>query len=124
MSSTNNIWAKLKEKKEAKAAAAASSSKKGEAKISTLPDEMKAEIQAMREKKKNFDASNEIGSYAVIIFSCEADRKKFVQGLKCKKIAGEVFLDGYEVAKSLNLEPQKPSVKLPPPLDTTRMRND
>lgn len=80
-----------------------------------IQKELTDEIKHFWEKKKAFDATNETNTYAVIVFSCEEDKNVFLQSLHLKK--GETFIDGYALAKQLNIEPKKPSVKLPKPLN-------
>jgi len=78
-------------------------------------NELTEEIKAFRDNQKAFNATNETETYLVLCFSTNEDKKKFVQNVLNKNNA--TFVDGYMFARSIGKLPDKPSLKLPKPLN-------
>jgi hypothetical protein len=108
------IFDTIKQKKIAKVNA----DKAAKSKLTNLPEDLKAEILAFREKKKHFEAGNETETYVVLQFSCNKDKDTFMQSIGMPLT--ETFLDGYEFSTKKLGKPFTPTVKLPRPLDTAR----
>jgi len=75
--------------------------------------ELTDEIRSFREKQKEFQATNDHQTYLVVVFSTEEDKNKFLT--ECNLVPGETLVDGYDLAKKLGKQPQKPKFKLKPP---------
>jgi hypothetical protein len=89
-------------------------SKEAETYIPVSPKEYTDEILAIKKQQHVFDATNDHENYLVVVFSCKEDLKLFQ---KNAKIEENTFIDGYELAKKMNVEPKKPAIKLPISLD-------
>jgi len=75
--------------------------------------ELTDEIRAFRQKAKEFDATNEHETYVVVCFSTKADKNRFLDATNLSD--KHTLIDGYELARNLNIEPQKPQFKLRKP---------
>jgi hypothetical protein len=105
-----SIWDNVKRIKEKSAEKAKSN------KPEKLQKELSDEIQAIRKKNKEFQATNETDTYLVICFSCKDDKDEFLHNLQLSK-KEHTYLDGYEVAEKFDLEPKRPKFKLKKPLN-------
>lgn len=99
MSKTSSIWdkvqvAKPKEKE-------------------NVTKELTDEIKQFREKQKEFDATNDHQYYFIVAFSTKEDKAKFMT--ECGLMSAETIVDGYQFARKIGKEPQKPKFKLKPP---------
>lgn len=99
MSKTKSIWDKV--------ATAAPKQKEN------VTKELTEEIRQFREKQKEFEATNDHQFYFVVAFSTKEDKDKFMQ--QCGLMSAQTVIDGYEMARKLGKEPQKPKFKLKPP---------
>lgn len=77
-----------------------------------LPDN----IKLIREKNKEFQATNDHEFYLIVAFSNKQDKDLFISNLDLDENI-HTFVDGYELASKLNLKPNKPSYKLKPPIN-------
>lgn len=75
--------------------------------------ELTDEIREFRESAKILKAMNDHETYLVVVFSRKEDKLTFCDEVG---IVEHTFVDGYELAKALKVEPKKPSIKLPKPL--------
>lgn len=88
---------------------------KTELKKEKIQNELSDEIREFRQKNKEFQATNETETYIVLCFSTIADKREFVQNVLHKKDA--TYIDGYKFAQAIGKLPDKPSIKLPKPLN-------
>jgi len=77
--------------------------------------ELSEEIKSFRKKNKEFQATNDHETYLIVCFSCKDDKKEFLKNVGLEK--SHTLIDGYEMAKNINLKPDRPSFKLSEPLD-------
>lgn len=77
------------------------------------PAELTDEIRALRQRNKEFAATNEHETYIILSFSCKDDKIKFTESIG---IDEHTIIDGYAFAKKFNVEPQKPTFALHPPM--------
>lgn len=75
--------------------------------------ELSDEIKSFREKKRAFDATNDHQSYLIVMFSTKDDKNAFLTNTGL--LIDSTMVDGYELARHVNLKPDKPSLKLPKP---------
>ena len=75
--------------------------------------ELTDEIKTFRQKNKEFAATNEHETYLIVTFSCKKDKETFCEEVG---ITEHTLVDGYELARSLKINPKKPLFKLPRPL--------
>jgi len=75
--------------------------------------ELTEEIRSFRAKAKEFQATNDHETYLVVVFSTKEDRKEFLQNVNLSD--EHTLIDGYELAKKLSLQPDKPKFKLKKP---------
>lgn len=75
--------------------------------------ELTDEIRAFRDKQKEFDATNDHQTYAIVVFSTKEDKKTFLA--ECGLNPEHTLINGYEMAIKLNKQPHKPAFKLKPP---------
>lgn len=99
MSKTSSIWDRV-------------NSSRPEAK-ENVSKELTEEIKQFREKQKEFQATNDHQFYFTVVFSTKEDKDKFMT--QCGLMSAETIVDGYQLAKKLGKEPQKPKFKLKPP---------
>lgn len=78
-----------------------------------IPKELTDEIRAFREKQKEFDATNDHQTYAIVVFSTKEDKELFLK--ECQMPFTDTIVDGYKLAKKLGKSPQVPKFKLKPP---------
>lgn len=76
--------------------------------------ELTSEIREFRDKAKAFAATNDHETYVVAVFSCKADRDKFLSNIDVD-VVGNTIIDGYELAEFIGVSPTVPSVKLAAP---------
>ena len=99
MSKTSSIWDKVN---------AAKPQQKED-----VTKELTEEIKQFREKQKEFQATNDHQFYFTVVFSTKEDKDKFMQ--ECQLMSSETIIDGYQLARKLGKEPQKPKFRLKPP---------
>lgn len=80
-----------------------------------IQKELTDEIKQFRQKNKEFQATNETETFVVLCFSTISDKNEFVQNVLNKKDV--TYIDGYKFAKAIGKLPDKPSIKLPKPLN-------
>jgi hypothetical protein len=85
--------------------------------LKDAPKELTDEIKSFRQKNKEFAATNEHETYLIVSFSCKDDKEKFCEELG---ITEHTIVDGYELARSLKIEPKKPSFKLAKPISAKK----
>jgi hypothetical protein len=78
------------------------------------PKELTDEIMDIKRQQHAFNATNDHQNYLVVVFSCKEDLQEFQAN---SKLEGNTFIDGYELARKMNVAPKKPSLKLPVSLD-------
>lgn len=83
--------------------------------------ELTDEIKSFRQRNKEFAATNEHQTYAILCFSCKADLYAFLDNVGLPR---ETLLDGYLMAKLMNVQPQKPSLKLAEPIKAKKKKVD
>lgn len=81
--------------------------------LKDAPKELTDEIKSFRQKNKEFAATNEHETYLIISFSSKQDKETFCDEIG---ITEHTLVDGYELARALKVEPQKPSFKLAKPI--------
>lgn len=85
-------------------------------KVKTVePKELTEEIKSFRKKNKEFQATNEHETYLIVCFSCKQDKEVFCENAG---ITEHTLIDGYELARSMKIEPAKPSFELHKPITT------
>ena len=77
--------------------------------------ELTDEIKSFRQKNKEFSATNDHETYLIVCFSTKEDKNNFLKNVQLAD--KNTLIDGYELAKNINVEPQKPAFKLRAPLD-------
>lgn len=78
--------------------------------------ELPENIKLIREKNKEFQATNDHEFYLIVAFSSKEDKKLFLSNLDLEENI-HTFVDGYELASKVNLKPNKPSYKLKKPIN-------
>jgi len=78
-----------------------------------LDDHLSEEIKKFRQKKEEFEITNDRETYVVLTFSSNSDKAEFLRFLHLKN---ETYIDGYEFARKVQAEPSKPGVNLRRPL--------
>ena len=82
---------------------------------SPTPKELTDEIKNFRQKNKEFQATNDHETYLSVCFSCKEDKKRFLGNVNLGN--EHTLIDGYELAKKMDIEPQRPAYELREPLD-------
>lgn len=76
-------------------------------------NDLKDEIRRFRKKNYEFQATNDKETYLTIVFSTKEDKLEFLRNVGIK---AHTIVNGYELTEKLNINPERPSVKLAPPL--------
>ena len=77
------------------------------------------EIKAVREQNKRFAATNDHETYLIVAFSCKEDKERFSDEVG---ITEHTLVDGYALARALNVEPRKPKFRLHDPFKLPKKR--
>lgn len=106
MSSIKSIWDNqaFKKKPEVK-----------QEKTIPIEKELTEEVKELLDSKKRFKALSDTEYYVTVIFSTKEDKELFIRNVHIEK--GTTFVDGYELANKLNVEPKTPTIKLGKPFD-------
>jgi len=73
------------------------------------------EIRELRQRQKEFNATNEHDTYLIVVFSTSADRQEFLEQVNMRE--EHTFIDGYRLSRSIGRGPKKPAFKLQAPLN-------
>ena len=84
-----------------------------------IENELTEDIRQVRETNKRFEATNDHETYLVVCFSCKEDKVVFCEELG---ITEHTYVDGYELARRVDVEPKKPRFKLHDPFIVPKSR--
>ena len=92
------------------------SAQNAESKNDSAPStvELTDEIKSFRQKNHEFQATNDHETYLIVCFSCKEDKVNFLKTVNLSN--NHTLVDGYELARNINIEPARPAFKLRDPL--------
>lgn len=77
------------------------------------------DIKSLREKNKQFQATNDKQTYLIVVFSTNEDKSEFLRNVNIEDYKNHTtMVDGYKLAKNIGIEPKKPKFKLARPIES------
>jgi uncharacterized protein involved in high-affinity Fe2+ transport len=77
------------------------------------------DIKSLREKNKQFQATNDKQTYLIVVFSTNEDKSEFLKNVNIEDYQTHTtMVDGYKLAKNIGIAPQKPKFKLARPIES------
>jgi hypothetical protein len=77
------------------------------------------DIKTLREKNKQFQATNDKQTYLIVVFSTNEDKSEFLNNVGIEDFKTHTtMVDGYELARKIKIEPSKPKFKLARPIES------
>jgi hypothetical protein len=77
------------------------------------------DIKSLREKNKQFQATNDKQTYLIVVFSTNEDKSEFLKNVNIEDYKNHTtMVDGYKLAKNIGISPQKPKFKLARPIES------